>query len=69
MSAKYPQHPAPEVADAAPHPVPAPADIECPAGIDDLFANNRAGARTWDEVLDGLEALSKYHEARVVHNK
>ena len=69
MIAKYPQHPAPEVADAAPHPVPAPADIECPADIDDLFANNRAGARTWDEVLDGLEALSKYHKARVVHNK
>ena len=64
MIAKYPQHPAPEPADAAPHPVPAPADIECPADIDDLFANNRAGAKTWDEVLDGLEALSQYHKAR-----
>ena len=69
MIAKCPQHPAPEVADAAPHPVLAPADIECPADIGDLFANNRAGALTWDEVLDGLEALRKYHKARGVHNK
>ena len=69
MKAKCPQHPAPEVADAAPHPVPVPADIECSADIDDLFANNRAGALTWDEVLDGFEALKKYHKARAVHNK
>ena len=64
MTAKYPQHPAPEPADAAPHPAPAPTDVECPADIHDLFANNRAGAKTWDEVLDGLEALSQYHKAR-----
>ena len=64
MIAKYPQHPAPEAAEAAPHPTPAPAGIERPADIDDLFANNRAGVKTWDEVLDGLEALSQYHKAR-----
>ena len=68
MIAKYPQHPSPEDAEAAPHPAPEPADIECPADIFDLFANNPAKARTWDEVLEGLEALRKYHKARVVHH-
>ena len=63
-TAKYPQHPAPEPADAAPHPAPAPSDVECPTDIHDLFANNRAGAKTWDEVLGGLEALSQYLKAR-----
>ena len=69
MIAKCPQHPAPESADAPPHPAPAPADIECPDDIADLFADNPAGALTWDEMLDGLEALRKYHKARVVHTK
>ena len=45
--------------------VPGTADFD----IADLFADNPAGALTWGEVLDGLEALGKYHKARVVHNK
>ena len=35
-----------------------------PADLDDLFANNPAGARTWSEVEAAMRRLVAYHEVR-----
>ena len=38
--------------------------VQWPADLDDLFANNPAGARTWSEVEAAMHRLMTYHEVR-----
>ena len=38
--------------------------VQWPADLDDLFANNPAGARTWSEVEAAMHRLMEYHAVR-----
>ena len=38
--------------------------VQWPADLDDLFANNPAGARTWSEVEAAMHRLVTYHAVR-----
>ena len=38
--------------------------VQWPADLDDLFANNPAGARTWSEVEAAMHRLMTYHTVR-----
>lgn len=60
--APFPEHPSPATAEVAPHPTPTAPDAPRPKDLEDLFADNPAGAETWSEVLEGIKRVRIYHE-------